>query len=109
MASVARAIEQAASKSVNGKLWWESHTATFYVLDKCGSVDASGVVGAEREDNSQGAARLVSFARALNPSASFRIFSECYFFANQSCDLRHGSSSFSSVRGYVENLLHQCW
>lgn len=61
MASVARAIEQAASKSVNGELWWEPHTATFDVLDKCGSMDASGTVGGEGDGNFQGEARLVSF------------------------------------------------
>lgn len=58
MASVARAIEQAASKSVNGDLWWEPHTALFYALDKCGL----GTVAGERDNNnSEGEARLVSF------------------------------------------------
>ena len=64
MASVARAIEQAASKSVSGELWWESHIATFYALDKCGSVEA---VGGGRDDNSEGEARLVSFWSAQAP------------------------------------------
>jgi len=62
MASVARAIEQAASKSVNGDLWWEPHTALFYALDKCGL----GTVGGGRENPSEGEARLVSFSCALN-------------------------------------------
>jgi len=58
MASVARAIEQAASKSVNGDLWWEPHASLFYALDKCGL----GTVGRERDNPSEGEARLVSFA-----------------------------------------------
>lgn len=57
MASVARAIEQAASKSVNGNLWWEPHASVFYALDKCG-------LGTERDNPSEGEARLVSFASA---------------------------------------------
>lgn len=68
MASVARAIEQAASKSVSGDLWWDSHTALFYALDKCGSVDApasrdrdsEGLSNGGTQQQSEGDARLVS-------------------------------------------------
>jgi hypothetical protein len=55
MASVARAIEQAASKSVSGDLWWEPQTALFYALDKC------GLAGVGKDTHSESEARLVSF------------------------------------------------
>lgn len=71
MASVARAIEQAASKAVSGELWWEPHTTVFYELDNCGLVDAHGTVGVER-GNSEGEAQLVSFANALNSETLVR-------------------------------------
>ncbi|KAG0574974.1 hypothetical protein KC19_VG307200 [Ceratodon purpureus] len=77
MASVARAIEQAASKSVSGELWWEPHTASFYALDKCGSADGAG----ERDGSSEGDARLVEELKAhhgwlLNTLTFFKIPNE---------------------------------
>ncbi|XP_024375793.1 uncharacterized protein [Physcomitrium patens] len=76
MASVARAIEQAASKAVSGELWWEPHTTVFYELDNCGLVDAHGTVGVER-GNSEGEAQLVEKLKAnhgwlLNTLLSFK-------------------------------------
>lgn len=73
MASVARAIEQAASKSVNGDLWWEPHTALFYALDKCGLADGGG----RDINNSEGDARLVSFFCKSPKSRGIIYFANC--------------------------------
>lgn len=41
MASVARAIEQAAEQKVGADLWWDSFEALFQLLDKLGAAQGN--------------------------------------------------------------------
>lgn len=73
MADVARAIEQAASCSVDEKLWWESHESLFYELDKLASsspqVPPNGLAQKMRDNHSW---LLDMVLRFKSPSQSSR-------------------------------------